>query len=171
MITKLQNCQNQRKKPGIFVIVCGICQAMDEMQISKWHNRPKNTQMLHKNKACLIPPKLQMLATSREVQNVNFDTQNYPKIMCDMIFIPEEEELEVASAAAATWTGPPPPVAPGLPTCCEEEEEGWLSWPPADLMASFSLSWLMEVKVLFILAVLLPHLGIQPHPVTVGCKL
>ena len=35
-----------------FVIVCGICRGVDEMQFSKWHNCLKTMQMLHKKEAC-----------------------------------------------------------------------------------------------------------------------
>ena len=38
MIPKLQNCQNLRRKRGIFVIVCGICRGVDKMLFSKcWY--------------------------------------------------------------------------------------------------------------------------------------
>ena len=36
MTPKLRNCQNLRRKRGIFVIVCGICRGVDKKQIYKW---------------------------------------------------------------------------------------------------------------------------------------
>lgn len=60
MIPKLRNCQNLRRKLGIFEIVWGICCSLDKKQISKWQNWPrKQRKCCTKVKPVPLPPHFQ----------------------------------------------------------------------------------------------------------------
>ena len=58
MIPKLRNCQNLRRKRGIFVIVCGICRGVDKKQ--NWPRKPR--------KCCTkIKPAIELLAFTSNI--------------------------------------------------------------------------------------------------------
>ena len=56
MRPKLRNCQNLRRKQGIFVIVCGIRrgEALIRSEFQDSTTGIKNRQILPKNKACIM---------------------------------------------------------------------------------------------------------------------